>query len=252
MTRGALEPPTAGRGAGILLGIFGLQLIFGIAGAAVWLAGRLADPAVLPELTQVADPGAGPATLESALPVAHSRARLWNERAELVAVSAQFDWPLEVPPDPPTAVPAGGWLTYVFSVPNPDRAEGDLPTFTVRIERHRASVVDERVVEPGIRQPASPPLLNTYPTNSSQALLLAEQHGGTVFRRGCPPERSLSRISLDTTDPLKHRWTITYLDARSPDQNALLVRVDAQTGEVTEARWQVPPDAETCEEPPAP
>jgi len=116
------------------------------------------------------------------------------------------------------------------------------------MERSRGTIVAEEPLVPGIPMPPAAPLLGAYPISSTRALLLAEEWGGTAYRHVCPLQRHLTRISLDTTNPAAHRWIVTYRDDRFRDRSAMLVRIDAETGEVVGPDMHVPLDAGVCDE----
>ncbi len=232
----------------LLIGVVATQMLLGLTGAALWLVTQVSDPALPVPAGPPPDLAAGAATLETGLPLALTRAQIWNRGAQLVAASGHVDWPADVPPSTPAEVPHGGSLTFVFAVPDPERPETPLPTYTVKMERSRADIVDEQALVSGIPMPPSVPLLDAYSIPSTRAILLAEENGGTEYRRACALERHISRISLDTTDPARHRWTATYRDDRFPDRNGMLVRIDAMTGEVDGPEMHVPMDAGACEE----
>ncbi len=236
------------RQSALLIGVVSAQMLLGLTGMGVWLIAQVSNPAPIVPAPPPADVAAAPATLESGLPLALARAQTWNSGAQLVAASGQVDWPNDVPVGAPAGVPGEGWLTYVFAVPDPDHPQAALPTYTVRMERYRSAIVDEQALVPGIPMPPAVPLLGAYPISSTQALLLAEERGGTDYRRVCPVQRSLIRISLDTTAPAAHHWMVTYRDDRFPDRNAMLVRIDAKTGEVAGPDMRVPMDAGACDE----
>lgn len=232
--------------------IVAAQLLLAAAGATFWLVTQVSGSG--PSLPAAPPPGPtiSPATLESGLSLALARAQTWNSGAQLVTANGQVDWPEDVPATAPRELPGGGWLTYVFAVPDPDHPQALLPTYTIKVERFSADIVDEQPLVPGIPMPPAAPLLGGYPISSTQASLLAEELGGTEYRRVCPLQRHLTRISLDTTDPAAHRWTITYRDDRFPDRHAMLVRIDANTGEVDGPEMRVPLEAGPCDEATAP
>lgn len=236
------------RALALLAGVVAAQILLGLMGAASWLLTQVFDTSRPVPAAPLEQPTIGPATLESGLPLAVARAQTWNSDAQLVLANGHVDWSGDISATAPVDVPGGGWLTYVFAVPDPEDPEAVLPTYTVKMERQRAVIVDEQVLRPGVRMPSDLPQVGTYPISSSRALLLAEEQGGTEYRRACPLERRLSRISLDTTNPAAHRWTVTYRDDRFPDLNAMLVRIDATTGEMDGPEMHVPLDAGVCGE----
>ncbi len=232
----------------LIIVIVAAQVLLAGAGATFWLVTQVSRSGRSLPAAPLTDSTVGPATLESGLSLALARAQTWNSGAQLVAASGQVDWPGDVPAPAPQELPGGGWLTYVFAVPDADHPQEPLPTYTIKVERLAAAIVDEQPLVPGIPMPPAAPLLGGYPISSTEAFLLAEERGGTEYRRVCPLQRHLTRISLDTTDPAAHRWTVTYRDDRFPDRHAMLVRIDANTGEVDGPEMRVPLDAGACDE----
>ena len=212
------------------------QLLLGLVGVAVWFWLRILEPDTPSPAVARGVVDALPAAIDSAYPTALDRARTWRSDARLLSASQQIDWPLgDPPPGPVTHLPAGGWLTYVF-VSNWEHPldAWDAVSLAITIERSGGTLIlDEPLTWPD--PPASPPpLLDTYPTTSTAAVLAAEHAGGTDFRRACPAVRHTTRVGL-ITDPTGPAWLVTYRDDRSHptgDPNDLEFRIDTQTSQI--------------------
>jgi hypothetical protein len=186
------------------------------------------------------------ATYESALPLAHAQADAWLPGAVLLNAAMQVDWPWTVSPDPPATLPGTGWLSYAFIAPwDPPGRPSGAASLSVVIERLDGSIVSRETVgweqAPEFRPPPAPAAVD-----SDEATLLAEAAGGTAFRRACPQFRHLSRtfpVAAGRTDWPQH-WVVLYEDSRVPDQHGLLLRIDANTGQVLARSG----DAPTCED----
>jgi hypothetical protein len=226
-----------------LAGLAALQLVLATVGIARWGLSSLASeplPSPRPELP-VDVPR--PVTLESAYPLARERANQWARDAELILVSAQIDWPLEVPPGPVTEVPGGGWLTYVFVRERP----GDDEALGLLIERYSGRIVQETISRWGAPGPRVALDLLSLPVSSTDALLAAEAAGGTEFRRFCPQARHQTRISLGhappmlgdgTEDTTGLSWFLGYRDVRDKGIAPLRVGVAVDDGRaVVEERY---------------
>ena len=233
-------PRWRSRGAAIAA-LLALQLGLAAIALAVWVWTPEAPP--LPPRLETTAPlvGSG-ATYESALPLAQAQADAWLPGAVLLNAAMQVDWPWTVPPDPPTALPGTGWLSYAFIAPwdAPGRPPG-AASLSVVIERLDGSVASRETVgweqAPAILPP--PPLAAI---DSAAATLLAEKAGGTAFRRACPQYRHLSRtfpVAAGRTEWPQH-WVVIYEDSRVPDQHGLLLRIDAATGEALDQRSDAP------------
>jgi hypothetical protein len=182
------------------------------------------------------------------LPLAQAQADAWLPGAVLLNASMQVDWPWTVPATPPTEIPGTGWLSYAFIAPwqPPGRPPG-AASLSVVIERLSGAVVNQESAgweeAPEFRPPPPPAAID-----STAATLRAEAAGGTAFRRGCPQYRHLSRtfpVAVGRTRWPQH-WVVLYEDSRQPDQQSLLFRIDATTGNVLD-RGGTAPDC-----PPAP
>ena len=227
---------SAGRGRW-LWAVVGLQLLLVLAGLFVWR--RLPDVPDPPPLPPPDPAVTRPATLESGLPLAERQASAWLPDARLMLATLQVDWPWDVPPGPPAELPGTGWLTYVFVAPwqAPGRSPG-AATISLRVERLSGQIVWQDVL-PWEQAPPLPTATPAPAVTSSQAVLAAEAAGGTDYRRACPQYRHLTRASLADVAPWGRHWVVTYEEATQPDQNGMLVRVDAATGAVLQVRTDV-------------
>ena len=104
------RPSRLRRWLGVLLAV---QVLLAVTALAVWIWTPDAPP-LPPETRETARLVGGGATIESALPLAQAQADAWLPGATLLNASMQVDWPWTVPPGQTEAVPATGWLTYVF------------------------------------------------------------------------------------------------------------------------------------------
>lgn len=231
----------------LLPAIVAAQVLLAVAGLLVWrlLPDAPAVPPVPPPDPTVTEP----ATLESGLALAERQAAAWLPGARLMSASMQVDWPWDPPARPPRRVPGTGWLTYVFVAPwqAPGRSPG-AATLSIVIERLSGQIVAQSVL-PWQTAPPMPAPGPKPAVSSSEAVLAAERFGGTAFRRACPAERHLSRVSLVSGNGWPPHWLVTYEDARTPAANALLVRVDAASGALLQSERDAPPCGE--EETPA-
>jgi hypothetical protein len=224
-----------------------VQVALIVAGLVLWY--RTPTAPALPSLPAQSAPRVnGGATYESALPVAQGQADAWLPEAQLLNAAMQVDWDWTVPDEPVTQIPPTGWLTFTFIAPwQPWGKPPGAASLDVIIDRLSGEVVRQDtlgwVTAPEWREPPPPATIN-----STQATLRAEAAGGTAFRRGCPDLRHLSRsfpVAEGRTRWPQH-WVIIYEDTRVREQQGLLVRVDAATGEVLETRQ----DAPACPESP--
>lgn len=229
----------------IVFALLVLQFLLAAVALAVWVWTPEAPP--LPPLPEenapLVDTGA---TYESALPLAQAQADAWLPGAVLLNASMQVDWPWTVPPEPPPTLPGTGWLTYAFIAPwdPPGRPPG-AASLSVVIERLDGAVVSRESIgweQASTFRPPPPPAA----IDSTEATLLAEEAGGTAFRRACPQFRHLSRIfpvAAGRTEWPQH-WLVLYEDSRAPDRHGLLLRIDAETGDILDQSG----DAPGCEE----
>jgi hypothetical protein len=226
--------------------LLGVQLLLAAIALGVWV--WTPDRPALPSLPAGTAPLAGSgATYESALLLAQAQADAWLPSAILLNASMQVDWPWSVPSGSPTALPGTGWLTYAFVAPwdPPGRPPGGA-FLGVVIERLTGEIVTQETEgweqAPEFRLPPLPAAID-----STEATLRAEEAGGTAFRRECPQFRHLSRtfpVAGGRTEWPLH-WVIVYEDTRVPDKHGLLLRIDAETGEVLARDGEAPECSET-------
>lgn len=236
-----------GRKRRILLSLLALQVVLIVVGVVFWYRTPTA-PALPPLPGQSAPRVNGGATYESALPLAQGQADAWLPDARLLNAAMQVDWDWTVPDTPVTTLPPTGWLTYTFIAPwQPWGKPPGAASLDVIIDRLSGEVMRQDTLgwatAPVWREPPPPAAIN-----ATQATLRAEAAGGTAFRRGCPDLRHLSRtfpVAAGRTQWPQH-WVIIYEDTRVREQQGLLVRIDAATGEVLETRQ----DAPACPEAP--
>ena len=254
-----------GRAPLVLTALLATQLVLAAVGVGLWARQTFAgddQPAVRPTLPAEVP---RPVTLESGYPLALARAQQWADDARLIMVSAQVDWPLDVPPGPPREVPGGGWLTYVFV----RERDGEAESLGVLIERYSGAIVQDEEAEWGGPAPTGALDLLGYPVDSLAALVAAEGAGGTDFRRECPTARHQTRLSLGLApvdlagatlvppgtpvpeaspiatpppaDPAAGpTWLVGYRDVRDEGVAPLTVAVGAGTGAVAVERRDVP------------
>ncbi len=240
------EKPTPSRRRRLLLALLAIQVILIVAGLVFWYRTPSA-PALPPIAAQPASRVNGGATYESALPVAQAQADAWIPGARLLNAAMQVDWDWTVPDTPVTILPPTGWLTYTFIAPwQPWGKSPGAASLDVIFDRLSGEIVRQDTLgwatAPEWREPP-PPAAN----NSTQATLRAEAGGGTAFRRECSDLRHLSRtfpVAAGRTEWPQH-WVIIYEDTRVREQQGLLVRIDARTGEVLQTRQDAPGCPET-------
>ena len=229
-----------------LLTLLTLQVILILVGLVYWYR-TPTSPALPPVPDRPAPRINGGATYESGLPIAQAQADAWLPGARLLNAAMQVDWDWTVPYTPVTILPPTGWLTYTFIAPwQPWGKPPGAASLDVIFDRLSGEVVRQDTLgwatAPEWREPPPPSAIN-----STQATLRAEAAGGTAFRRGCPDLRHLSRtfpVAAGRTEWPQH-WVIIYEDTRVREQQGLLVRVDAETGEVLETRQDAPACPET-------
>lgn len=230
--------------------LLAIQLgLFVLAANRIWQDPPLpVDPAVAPLSRSVPPNSAG--TLESGLPSAREHALTWDAEAELVLVTEQVDWPLELPVASAPGMPPGGWLTYIF-------ANGSGQALSIELDRFTGNVT--RTVETVWPEQSDVLLLYHLAVGSDQAVIAAEEIAGREFRSECPafrhrtvvtltearspaspvslpatPFASGTPISSEATPVPRSRldWLITYADNGATDSVALIVAVDTISGEV--------------------
>ncbi len=221
--------------------MLGIQILLAAIALGVWI--WTPDRPALPPLpTENAPLDGEGATYESALPLAQALADSWLPGAVLLNASMQVDWPWSVPQEPPETIPGTGWLTYAFVAPwdPPGRPPG-AASLGIVIERLSGAVVSQDTEgweqAPEFRPPPPPAAID-----STVATSLAEEAGGTDFRRACPQYRHLSRtfpVAAGRTEWAQH-WVVIYEDTRIPDLHGLLLRIDAQSGEILDRAGDAP------------
>ena len=237
--------PWRSRG-GAIASLFALQILLAALALVVWIWTPEA-PSLPPFPGETAPLVGSGATYESALPLAQAQADDWLPGAVLLNASMQVDWPWTVLPESPATLPGTGWLSFAFVAPwdAPGRPPG-AASLSVVIERLDGSVVSRESTgweqAPEFRPP--PP---ATAIDSVAATLLAEEAGGTAFRRACPQYRHLSRtfpVADGRTEWPQH-WVVLYEDNRVPDQHGLLLRIDAETGATLARRGDAPSCSDT-------
>ena len=224
----------------VVVGLLVLQLLIGAIGIGVWRWTSEAAPAVPVVPMGGAAPAVQPATLESGEEIAAGQADAWRAGARLFSATMQVDWSWESPPVTVTSVPGTGWLTYVFVAPwHPAGRREQAASLAVLIERLSGSVRTETTLGWGEAPPGEGAA--TAAVSSTAAVLAAEAAGGTGFRRACPANRHMTRVSLVTGTEWPAHWLVTYEDAREPERHGLEVRIDAATAKVLRMVGDAPP-----------
>ena len=187
-----------------------------------------------------------PATIETSLSTATSRATAWASDARLFSVTAQFDYATN--PNDAFGTPVGGWLVFVFV-----RGKGeDTEALTLLIERNRAEIVRETTRSLNVHAPGLDPVeLSGAAVDSAQALTIAEARSGQMFRAGCLRSRHVARLTFRPADETENSaWVISYNDARVANGPVVRVFVDAKTGMATvsqlDATLPASVDLNTC------
>jgi len=224
-----------------------VQVALAIVALGVWI--WTPDAPALPSLPTATAPLVdGGATYESALPLAQGQADAWLPGAVLLNAAMQVDWPWSVEGEEAEEIPPTGWLNYTFVAPwqPPGRPPG-AASLSVVIERLSGAVVTQDTLgwEEAPQFHATPAAAEI---DATEATLRAEAEGGTAFRRECPQFRHLTRtfpVAAGRTEWPQH-WVIVYEDNRVPEQHGLMLRIDAETGDVLDRRS----DAPSCDEEP--
>ena len=225
----------------LIAALLGIQILLAALALAVWVW-TPDSPALPPFPTETAPLAGDGATYESALPLAQTQADAWLPGPVLLNASMQVDWPWIVPPGSTTEIPGTGWLTYAFLAPwdPPGRPPG-AAFLGVVIERLTGAVVTRDTEgweqAPEFRPPPPPAAID-----ATEATLHAEAAGGTGFRRACPQYRHLSRtfpVGADRTEWPQH-WVVIYEDTRVPEKHGLLLRIDADSGEILDRDGDAP------------
>lgn len=181
-----------------------------------------------------------PISVDDALALASSWAKEWNEEARLVLVSSQFELFGEEPPETPSA--DGGLIIFSFVAPK----QGDeWPRASVAVSRETGAIVFDEVTSSAAEPPE--PLsfsIGGLPISAEQAFRIAEYVVGRSYREGCEPSRRQVTVDLDATDLGNPTWVVVYYDQRERHINDIVVRINAQSGELdTEVRGDVTCDA---------
>ena len=168
-----------------------------------------------------------PLTLESGEVTATTIARSWQDDARLVSAVMQVDWPTKLPIDEMIEVPPGGWIIYTFRT--------EQSTLSVMLDRKSGAFITSATGESG--EEVWPPLeLQGYARSSMTALLTADVLEGSMYRNACPASRTSALVTLSTapdeSGEARAVWTVTYGDARYPNTFDVLVRLDAESGNV--------------------
>jgi hypothetical protein len=236
-----VQPPSWRSRRGTIIALLGLQALLALValGVWVWTPDR---PALPPSPAENAPLDGEGATYESALPLAQAQADAWLPGAVLLNASMQVDWSWSVPLEPPTAIPGTGWLTYAFIAPwePPGRPPG-AASLGIVIERLSGAIVSQDT-EGWEQAPEFRPPPPTAAIDSTEATLLAEEAGGTDFRRACSQYRHISRtfpVAAGRTEWPQH-WVVIYEDTRVPDMHGLLLRIDAQSEEILDGDGDAP------------
>lgn len=210
-----------------------LQLGLAAAGVVRWAAGS--GPPPPPPLAAAPSLPVG-ATIDSDLAAVRRYVAAWRPDAELLRATMQVDWPWDPPPPRVDALPATGWLTYVFLAPTDPGDEA--AALSLLVDRLNGEVVAQDVTT----WPAPPPAPAPLPAvSAAAALLAAEAAGGTDFRRACPTERHLTRVALPIGGAVSPVWLVTYEDRQRPGRAALEIRIDATAGGVVDVETEAPP-----------
>jgi hypothetical protein len=205
------------------------------------VVGRLGEPAgdvvgpiegrpiVSPEVPR-------PVPLLDAYGVAAEWAKVWNEDAWLILVSAQYEFPDGESAATPAASDAtGGYYMFTFAGPK----EGDAwPRLTLAVGRQSGSMYHEEEMRSTVEPPAPvADLLNGLPITAEQAFSVADRVVGVGYREGCAPSRRQVQVVLDTTNHKSPKWVVVYYDMGDRSVNDIVVRIDALSGETrTEVR----------------
>lgn len=168
-----------------------------------------------------------PATIESTVDAATSRAREWDPEARLFAATAQYDF--LATPNADTINPVGGWLVFVFI-----RGDGDdTEALTVLFERNRAEILRESARSFGTEATELDfTQAKSVSISSGQALAIAEGERGLAFRTACPRNRHVARLTFHPGGQTNRAaWIVSYTDARITNGPVLRVIVEAQSGQ---------------------
>lgn len=159
----------------------------------------------------------------------------WHDGAVLVYASMQIDWPIDPPPQTITALPAGGWLRYVYVAPISGRSS-PFASLSVLIERSGGQFIQSSVSSWSVAPPATG-LLEGIIVTDEVAALAAEIGGGSAYRAVCPEVRNQSLVALfreETSDDLV--WGIGYRENGRNSPATRKIDVSATNGTVTVER----------------
>jgi hypothetical protein len=186
-------------------------------------------------------PAGTPLTIEGGFAGALARAKRWSPDAVLFAAGMQVDWPTDAAAAASSEIPETGWLLYTFSSAKRGVGpKGKASTLSLLIDRKSGVVIGEQ--EMGWTwAPRRSATITTYPISSSVALFAADATAGNAYRLACPEFRHLSRVSVvPSTDGATAAWLVTYEDQRSAGTPGVIVRVDANSGQVEREEPAVP------------
>ena len=141
----------------------------------------------------------GPLTMEAAYVTAIAEARTWSPAATVTFASLQADWPLDPQVPGPAELPPGGWVRFAF-VDGAGSGSGsgsgsDGSLLSIVIERYSGEIVATDVQPWTGSAPGFPPVARTS-ISSEQAVVIAEQGYGQVFRLQCPIARHETDVTL--------------------------------------------------------
>lgn len=233
--------PAFARGERLALLILALALV----AITVVVVGRVGDPDAAPigpvEDRPTPEPHVAlPISVKNAYSLAIVWARNWNEDAELLMVSSRFELLDETSSSTPTA--DGGLILFSFVAPK----SGDLwPRASVAVSRQTGTIFYDETTAFAVEPPE--PIAErflTLPISAEQAFRIAEDAVGKSWRAGCESSRRQVQVDLDTTDPSSTSWVVVYYDMRNQGTNDIVVRINAETGELaSEMRGEIDCDA---------
>lgn len=214
--------------------LLALQIVLAGGALGAWVRSRelAPQPSTLPPM-RYGPANTGPASLESAYPLAVAEAQRWNSDAELLSAEEEIDWPVTAQDPTAEDAPAGGWLVYVFVAPYDHFGlNTSAATLSVLIERNGVTIANRQTEA----WEYAPKPLAVQPVNlkisSTAALTAAESAVGRAFREDCPAARHVTRIGLGAGADGAPLWTVTYTQDRDDGNNALTIPINAQTGAV--------------------
>lgn len=220
---------------------FGLLLV----AVTVVVVIRVASPEPAPIGPPEDRPTAGsevslPISVAEAIELARLWAIAWNDDPRLILVSSQFEYSADAPAG--TSVPELGWVMVSFVAPK----EGDAwPRLSVAVSRASGEIYYEEALSSSAEPPAplETPIID-LPITAEQAFVIAEREIGRSYRDGCDHSRRQAQVALDTTDRDEMAWVVVYYDQRHREDNDIVVRINAHTGELsTDVRGDISCDA---------